>query len=69
MSAEESVLPNCLSTVFLGGGIQKSLLAKNCEKVVSAEIQGRLSKEKRQRPAIPQDILEEKTLIPVITLC
>ena len=38
MSADESVLPNCVSTVLLGGGIQKSLLVKNCGKVVSAEI-------------------------------
>ena len=48
MSADESVLPNCLSAVLLGGGIEKSLLVKNCGKVVSAEIQGRLSKEKCQ---------------------
>ena len=51
----------CLSTVLLGGGIQKSLLVKNCGNVVSAEIQdSRLSKEKRQWPPTPQDRLEEK---------
>ena len=38
MSADESVLPNCLSTILLGGSIQKSLV-KNCGKVVSVEIQ------------------------------
>ena len=62
MSADESVLPNFLSPVLLGGGIQKSLLVKNCRKVVSAEIQDRLSKEKRQRPPTPQNILEEKNI-------
>ena len=62
MSADESVLPNCLSTVLLGGGMQRSLLAKNCGKVVSPEIQDRLSKEKRQWPPTPQDILEEKNI-------
>ena len=36
MSEEESVLPNYLSTVLLGRGIQKSLLVKNCGKVKSA---------------------------------
>ena len=51
MSADESVLPNCLTTVLLGRGIQKSLLVKNIGKVVSAEIQDRLSKEKRQWPS------------------
>ena len=39
MTADESVLSNCLSTVLLGGGIQKSLLVKNCGNVVSAESQ------------------------------
>ena len=53
MSADESVLPNCLSTVLLRGGIQKSFLLKNCGKDVSAEIQDRLSKEKRQWPPAP----------------
>ena len=48
MSADESVLPNCLSTVLLRRGVQKSLFVKNCGKVVGAEIQDRLSKEKRQ---------------------
>ena len=62
MSADESVLPNCLSTVLPGGGIQKSLLVKNYGKVVSAEIQDRLSKEKRQWSPTPQDILEEKNI-------
>ena len=62
MSVDESVLPNCLSTVLLGGGIQKSLLVKNCGKFVSAEIQDRPSKEKRQWPPEPQDILEEKNI-------
>ena len=62
MSAEESVLPNCLSTVVPGGGIQKSLLVKNCGKVVSAEIQDRLSQEKRQWPPKTHDILEEKNI-------
>ena len=42
--------------------MQKSLLVKNCWKVVSAEIQDRLSKEKRQWPPTPQDILEEKNI-------
>ena len=59
---DESVLPNCLSTVLLEGGIQKSLLVKNCGKVVSAEIQDRLSKEKRIWPPTPQDILEKKNI-------
>ena len=39
MSVDKSVLPNCLFTVLLGGGIQKSLLVKSCGPVVSAEIQ------------------------------
>ena len=47
MSVDESALPNCLSTVILVGGIQKSLLVKNCGKVLNAEIQDKLSKEKR----------------------
>ena len=62
MSADESVLPSCLSTVLLGGGIQTSLLVKNCGKVVSVEIQDRLPKEKRQWLPTPQNILEEKNL-------
>ena len=62
MPVDESVLPNCLSTVLLEGGIQKSLLVKNCGKVVSAEIQDRLSKEKRIWPPTPQDILEKKNI-------
>ena len=62
MSADASVLPNRLSTVLLGGGIQKSLLVKNYGKVVSAEIQDIPSKEKRQWPPTPQDILEEKNI-------
>ena len=62
MSADESVLPNCLSTVLLGGSIQESLLVKNCGKVVYAEIQDRLSKEKRQWSLTPQGILEEKNI-------
>ena len=62
MSAGKSVLPNCLSTVLPGGSIQKSLLVKNCGKVVSAEIQGRLSKEQRQWSPTPQDILEVKNI-------
>ena len=55
MSADESVLPNWLSAVSLGreGGMQKSFLVKNCGKVVSAEIQDRLTKEKRERPPTP----------------
>ena len=63
MSVDESVLPNCLSTVLQGVAIKKSLLVKNCRKVVSAEIQdSRLSKEKRQWPPTAQDILEEKNI-------
>ena len=62
MSADESVLPNSLSTVLLRRGVQKSLFVKNCGKVVGAEIQDRRSKEKRQWPPIPQDILEEKNI-------
>ena len=57
MSADEPVLPNYLSTILRGGDIQKSLLVKNCGKVVSAEIQERLSKEKHRWPPAPQDIL------------
>ena len=38
------------------------MLLKNCGKVVSAEIQDRLPKEKRQWPPTPQDILEEKNI-------
>ena len=48
MSADEYLLPNCLSTVLLGGGIRKSLLVKNYGTFVRAEIQDRLSKEKHQ---------------------
>ena len=59
MSADEYVLPNCLSTVLLGGGIQKSLLVKNYGTFVRAKIQDRLSKEKHQWPPTPQNILEE----------
>ena len=62
MSADDSVLPNCLYTVLLGRDTKKSLLVKNCGKVVSAEIQDRLSKEKRQWPPTLQDILEEKNI-------
>ena len=62
MSADDFVLPNCLSTVLIGGGIQKSSLVKNCGKGVSAEIQDRVSKEKCQWPPTPQDILEEKNI-------
>ena len=57
MSTDESVLPKCLSTVLLVGGIQKSLLVKNCGKLVSAEIQ-----RKHQFPPTPQDILEKKNI-------
>ena len=49
-------------TLALGGGIQKSLILKNCGKVVSTEIQDTLSKEKLQWPPTPQDILEEKNV-------
>ena len=69
MSADEFVLPNCLSTVLIGGGIQKSLLVKNCGKVISAEIQDRLSQEKCQWPPTPPDILEEKNINTSITFC
>ena len=62
MPADESVLPNCLSIVFLGRGIQKSLLVKNCGKVACAEIQDRPSKEKCQWPPTLQDILEQKNI-------
>ena len=62
MSVDESALPNCLSTVILVGGIQKSLLVKNCGKVLNAEIQDKLSKEKRLQPPTPRDILEEKNI-------
>ena len=39
MSSHYSILPDCLSTVLLGGGILKRFLIKNCAKVVSEEIQ------------------------------
>ena len=38
------------------------MLLKNCGKVVSAEIQDRIPKEKHQWPPTPQDILEEKNI-------
>ena len=44
MSADESALPDYPSTVLLEGGIEKSLLFKNCGKVVNAGIQDRLKK-------------------------
>ena len=44
------------STSIQKGSIQKSLLVKNCGKVVSAKIQ------ERQWPPTPQDILEEKNI-------
>ena len=54
---------------YQGEGIQKSLLIKNCGKVVSAEIQDRLSKEKHQWPPTTQDKTPVITMITVITLC
>ena len=39
VTSYDSVFPNCLCTVLLGGGIVKSLLIKNCAKAVSEEIQ------------------------------
>ena len=62
MSSDESVLPNCLSTVLLGGDIQKCLLIKNCANSVSEEIQDRLSSQERQWPTTLQEVLEEKNM-------
>ena len=60
MSAGKSVLPKRLSTVSLERGIQKLLIVKNCEEVVSAGIQ--YANGKMSMASTPQDIiLEEKT--------
>ena len=39
ISLDDSILPNCLLSVLLGGGILKRLLIKNCANAVSEEIQ------------------------------
>ena len=58
LPSDDSLLPTCLSTVLLGGGIQQSLLIKSSPKAVSEEIQDRLFSQERQWPPTPQKIIE-----------
>ena len=58
LPSDHSLLPKCLSTVLLGGGIQQSLLIKSSPKAVSEEIQDRLSSQEHQWPPTPQKIIQ-----------
>ena len=59
MSSDERVLPNCLSKVLLGGGIQKALIIKNCGKIMQRF--KKCSQKKNSSGLLQQEILEKKS--------
>ena len=59
ISSEESLVPNCLESVILGGGIPKSLSLKNTATAISHDIQEQNRKNQRKWPPSPQEVLDD----------
>ena len=59
ISSEESLVPNCLESVILGGGIPKSLSLKNTATAISHDIQEQNPQNQRKWPPSPQEVLHE----------
>ena len=58
ISSEESLVPNCLESVILGGRIPKSLYLKNTETAISHDIQKQNRKNRTKWPPSPQEVLD-----------
>ena len=58
VSSEESLVPNCLESVILGGRIPKSLYLKNTETAISHDIQKQNRKNRTKWPPSPQEVLD-----------
>ena len=59
VSSEESLVPNCLESVILGGRIPKSLYLKNTATTISHDIQEQICKNQTKRPPSPQEVLDD----------
>ena len=59
VSSEESLVPNCLESVILGGLIPKSLYLKNTATAISHDIQEQIRKNQTKWPSSPQEVLDD----------